>query len=126
PLLERVVVADAEVDGAYHAVADLADQAVGGRLQRRTPGRPSPGARQHCLPCADTYEVRSAWSQLVMRVSGLLYVSVVVGSTALATGCGRTSSAEVKSDAAPQAIVVANVEAHELRRAIDVVGTLAA
>lgn len=61
-----------------------------------------------------------------MRVSGLLYVWVVVGSTALATGCGRTSSAEVKSDAAPQAIVVANVEAHELRRAIDVVGTLAA
>jgi len=61
-----------------------------------------------------------------MRVSGLLYVSVVVGSTAVAAGCGRTSSAEVKSDAAPQAIVVANVEAHELRRAIDVVGTLAA
>ena len=61
-----------------------------------------------------------------MRVSGLLYVSVVVGSTAVAAGCGRTSSAEVKSDAAPQAIVIANVEAHELRRAIDVVGTLAA
>ena len=46
--------------------------------------------------------------------------------TAFAAACGRPTSAAVTADAAPQAIVVANVETHELRRAIDVVGTLAA
>jgi RND family efflux transporter MFP subunit len=61
-----------------------------------------------------------------MRVFGLLYTAVVVASTAFAAACGGTSSAAVAKDAAPQAIVVAKVEAHELRRAIDVVGTLAA
>jgi multidrug efflux pump subunit AcrA (membrane-fusion protein) len=61
-----------------------------------------------------------------MRVSGLLYTAVVVASTGSAAACGGTSSAAVAKDAAPQAIVVAKVESHELRRTIDVVGTLAA
>jgi len=61
-----------------------------------------------------------------MRVPGLLYAAAAIASTALATACGGTSSAAVAKDAAPQAIVVAKVESHELRRAIDVVGTLAA
>lgn len=45
---------------------------------------------------------------------------------ALAAGCGRTGSAAARTDAAPQPIAVTTVEAHEVRRAIDVVGTLAA
>jgi RND family efflux transporter MFP subunit len=61
-----------------------------------------------------------------MRVPGLLYAAAAIASTTVATGCGGTSSAAVAKDVAPQAIVVAKVESHELRRAIDVVGTLAA
>jgi multidrug efflux pump subunit AcrA (membrane-fusion protein) len=61
-----------------------------------------------------------------MRVSRLLCTAVAIGSTAFAGGCGRTSSAAATKEAAPHAIVVAKVESHELRRAIDVVGTLAA
>jgi RND family efflux transporter MFP subunit len=61
-----------------------------------------------------------------MRVPGLLYTASLIASTAFAASCGGTSSAAVAKDAAPHAIVVAKVESHELRRAIDVVGTLAA
>lgn len=61
-----------------------------------------------------------------MRVSGLVYTAVVVAAATGTAACGRTSSAAVAKDAAPQAVVVATVEAHELRRSIDVVGTLAA
>jgi RND family efflux transporter MFP subunit len=61
-----------------------------------------------------------------MRVPGLVCTAAIIASTACATACGGTSSAAVTKDAAPQAIVVAKVESHELRRAIDVVGTLAA
>lgn len=61
-----------------------------------------------------------------MRVRGLLHASVIIGFTALAAACDRTTSAAITADAAPQAIVVAKVESHELRRSIDVVGTLAA
>jgi len=60
-----------------------------------------------------------------MRVPWLLRVSVLAAA-ALAAGCDRTTSAAVPADAPPQAVVVANVETHELRRSIDVVGTLAA
>src|SRR4051812_5057212 len=60
-----------------------------------------------------------------MRVPWLSCVSVVAVA-ALAAGCGRTTSAAVPTDAPTQAVVVASVEAHELRRSIDVVGTLAA
>ena len=60
-----------------------------------------------------------------MRVPWLLRVSVVAAA-ALAAACDRTTSAAVPTDAPPQAVVVANVETHELRRSIDVVGTLAA
>ena len=60
-----------------------------------------------------------------MRVSRLLYM-VVVASTASAVACGRPTSAGATTEAAPLAIAVANVETHELRRSIDVVGTLAA
>jgi len=61
-----------------------------------------------------------------MRVRGLLYTGFIIVSTAVAAGCDRTTSAAVTKEAPPQAIVVAKVESHELRRAIDVVGTLAA
>jgi RND family efflux transporter MFP subunit len=61
-----------------------------------------------------------------MRVPWFLHVSVVAAAAAGAAACDRTTSAAVTKDAAPQAIVVAKVESHELRRAIDVVGTLAA
>ena len=61
-----------------------------------------------------------------MRVPRLLQTSFIIAATASAAACDRTTSAAVTKDAAPQAIVVANVESHELRRAIDVVGTLAA
>ena len=44
----------------------------------------------------------------------------------LAAGCGRTGAAAVKTESTPQPIVVTTVEAHDVRRAIDVVGTLAA
>ena len=60
-----------------------------------------------------------------MRVPWLLRVSVIAAA-ALAAACDRTTSAAVPTDAPPQAVVVANVETHELRRSIDVVGTLAA
>jgi multidrug efflux pump subunit AcrA (membrane-fusion protein) len=60
-----------------------------------------------------------------MRVRWLFHSSVVV-CAAFAAACDRTTSAAVTKDAAPQAIVVAKVESHELRRSIDVVGTLAA
>jgi len=60
-----------------------------------------------------------------MRVPWLLRVSVLAAA-ALAAGCDRTTSAAVPTDAPPQAVVVVNVETHELRRSIDVVGTLAA
>ena len=61
-----------------------------------------------------------------MRVSRLLGASVVVSSLAFTAACDRSTSAALAKDAAPQPIVVAKVETHELRRAIDVVGTLAA
>jgi RND family efflux transporter MFP subunit len=61
-----------------------------------------------------------------MRGTWLLQASVVVATAALAAGCDRTASAEMKAEAAPQAIVAASVESHELRRSIDVTGTLAA
>ena len=61
-----------------------------------------------------------------MRVRRLLHTSFIIASAAIAAGCDRTTSAAVTVDAAPQAIVVAKVESHELRRTIDVVGTLAA
>ena len=61
-----------------------------------------------------------------MRVSLLFRVAVVVASSAFAAACDRSTSAAVAADAAPQAVVVAKVESHELRRSIDVVGTLAA
>jgi RND family efflux transporter MFP subunit len=61
-----------------------------------------------------------------MRVPRLLQTSFIIAATASAAACDRTTSAAVTKDAAPQAIVVAKVESHELRRAIDVVGTLAA
>jgi len=60
-----------------------------------------------------------------MRVPWLLRVSVIAAA-ALAAACDRTTSAAVPTDAPPQAVVVVNVETHELRRSIDVVGTLAA
>jgi len=60
-----------------------------------------------------------------MRVPWLLRVSVLAAA-ALAAACDRTTSAAVPTDAPPQAVVVVNVETHELRRSIDVVGTLAA
>ena len=61
-----------------------------------------------------------------MRVPRLLQTSFIIAAAAFAAACDRTTSAAVTKDAAPQAIVVAKVESHELRRAIDVVGTLAA
>jgi RND family efflux transporter MFP subunit len=61
-----------------------------------------------------------------MRVPGLLRAALTVAPAAFAAACGGTSSAAVTKDAAPQAIVVGKVESHELRRSIDVVGTLAA
>jgi RND family efflux transporter MFP subunit len=45
---------------------------------------------------------------------------------ALGAGCGRTGAAAVNTESTPQAIVVTTVAAHDVRRAIDVVGTLAA
>lgn len=60
-----------------------------------------------------------------MRVPWLLQTSFIVAAAA-AAACDRATSAAVTTDAAPLAIVVAKVESHELRRAIDVVGTLAA
>jgi RND family efflux transporter MFP subunit len=51
---------------------------------------------------------------------------LVIAAAACAAACGGTSSAAVTTDAPPQPIVVANVETHELRRTIDVVGTLGA
>lgn len=47
-------------------------------------------------------------------------------ASALGTGCGPTGAAAVKSDAAPQPISVTKVQASDVRRTIDVVGTLAA
>jgi RND family efflux transporter MFP subunit len=61
-----------------------------------------------------------------MSVPGLLCAAAVVASTAFTAACGGTSSAAVTKDAAPAAIAVAKVATHELRRSIDVVGTLAA
>ena len=61
-----------------------------------------------------------------MRVPGLLQVSVIIAFTASAAACDRSTSAAVAADVAPQAIAVATVEKHDVRRAIDVVGTLAA
>ena len=61
-----------------------------------------------------------------MRVSAAVASMVVVASTASAAACDRPTSAGATAEAAPQAIAVANVETHELRRSIDVVGTLAA
>jgi RND family efflux transporter MFP subunit len=61
-----------------------------------------------------------------MRVPARLSTSFIIASMALAAACDRPTSAAVTTDAAPQAIVVAKVDTHELRRAIDVVGTLAA
>ncbi len=61
-----------------------------------------------------------------MRVPRLFHAAAVLVSTALAAACGGTSSAAVTKDATPQKIVVTKVESQELRRSIDVVGTLAA
>jgi RND family efflux transporter MFP subunit len=44
----------------------------------------------------------------------------------LTIACGRTGVAAVKSEAAPQPIAVTTVESRDVRRTIDVVGTLAA
>jgi multidrug efflux pump subunit AcrA (membrane-fusion protein) len=55
-----------------------------------------------------------------------LHASVIIACTAFASACDRTTSAAVSKDPAPQPIVVATVETHDIRRAIDVVGTLAA
>jgi multidrug efflux pump subunit AcrA (membrane-fusion protein) len=55
---------------------------------------------------------------------------VLLGALVLVSGltiaCGRTGVAAVKSDAAPQPIAVTTVESRDVRRTIDVVGTLAA
>jgi RND family efflux transporter MFP subunit len=51
---------------------------------------------------------------------------VLLLTSALGTGCGPTGAAAVKSDAPPQPISVTKVQADDVRRAIDVVGTLAA
>ena len=61
-----------------------------------------------------------------MTPSPLARASIVVVSAALAAACGQASKAAVQAEAAPQAITVAKVEQHDLRRTIDVVGTLAA
>lgn len=61
-----------------------------------------------------------------MRVSRLLQTSVVIALAPWAGACGRASSAAATKDAPPLAIVVAQVESHDLRRSIDVTGTLAA
>jgi multidrug efflux pump subunit AcrA (membrane-fusion protein) len=61
-----------------------------------------------------------------MRVSGLVCGSFVVASAVSAAACGRPTSAAATKDAAPLAIAVATVESHDLRRSIDVTGTLAA
>jgi len=61
-----------------------------------------------------------------MRFSWFLGASAVVSALAFTAACDRSTSAAVNKDAAPQAIVVGRVETHDLRRAIDVVGTLAA
>jgi RND family efflux transporter MFP subunit len=45
---------------------------------------------------------------------------------ALVSGCGRTGAAAVTTATAPLPISVTTVEAHDVRRTIDVVGTLAA
>jgi multidrug efflux pump subunit AcrA (membrane-fusion protein) len=56
-----------------------------------------------------------------------LGVHFLIVWAAIAAACGRTGSAAVTTDgASPQAITVARVEAHEVQRTIDVVGTLAA
>jgi RND family efflux transporter MFP subunit len=61
--------------------------------------------------------------RLVPRASVLAFV---VAPVLVSAACDRTTSASATKDAAPQPVVVARVESHELRRAIDVVGTLAA
>lgn len=53
------------------------------------------------------------------------FVGVVVVSAAL-TGCGRTGTAASKAEDGPLPIVTAKVQAKEMRRTIDVTGTLAA
>jgi RND family efflux transporter MFP subunit len=53
------------------------------------------------------------------------FVGVVVVSAAL-TGCGRTGTAASKAEDGPLPIAVAKVQAKEVRRTIDVTGTLAA
>lgn len=53
------------------------------------------------------------------------FVGVVVVSAALA-GCGRTGSAAGKQEEGPLPVEVAKVQAKEVRRTIDVTGTLAA
>lgn len=61
-----------------------------------------------------------------MITSLLSRASILAASAALAAACGQASTAAVQTEAAPQAITVAKVEQHDLRRTIDVVGTLAA
>jgi len=61
-----------------------------------------------------------------MRVSWGVFGLVIVASAGFASACGGPTSAAVTKDAAPVAIVVTKVESNELRRSIDVVGTLAA
>jgi multidrug efflux pump subunit AcrA (membrane-fusion protein) len=58
------------------------------------------------------------------RSRGLI-CGVIVVSAAL-TGCGKTGSAEGKAEDGPLPIAVAKVQAKEVRRTIDVTGTLAA
>jgi RND family efflux transporter MFP subunit len=60
-----------------------------------------------------------------MRIPWVL-PAVCAASLAAAAGCGGPSSAAVAKDAAPQPITVGKVAQHEVRRSIDVVGTLAA
>ena len=54
-----------------------------------------------------------------------LFAGVIVVAAAL-TGCGRTGSAAAKAEDGPLPIAVAKVQAKEVRRTIDVTGTLAA
>ncbi len=54
------------------------------------------------------------------------HLILFASGAALVAGCGRTGAAAVKTESTPQPIAVTTVAVHEVRRAIDVVGTLAA
>jgi RND family efflux transporter MFP subunit len=61
-----------------------------------------------------------------MRVFRHFRAAIVLASAAVAPACGGPGTAAVAADAAPQSVVVATVEKKEVRRSIEVVGTLAA